>query len=60
MQQAIFVTYWLFLKIIEDSEERLTSDQEIEDLLNVIATKLPDSQEETMKEKAEDEDDASP
>ena len=27
--------------MIEESEERLKTDQEIEDLLNVIATKLP-------------------
>ncbi|XP_020619842.1 DNA-directed RNA polymerase III subunit RPC9-like [Orbicella faveolata] len=43
--------------IIEDSEERLKTDQEIEELLNVIATKLPDIHEETVsEEKQEDEE----
>lgn len=45
--------------IIEDSEERLKTDQEIEELLNVIATKLPDIHEETMNNKHDDEDEMS-
>ncbi|PFX17286.1 DNA-directed RNA polymerase III subunit RPC9-like [Stylophora pistillata] len=46
--------------IIEDSEERLKTDQEIEELLNVIATKLPDPNEETVvEEKQEDEEEMS-
>ncbi|KAJ7333903.1 hypothetical protein OS493_015997 [Desmophyllum pertusum] len=46
--------------IIEDSEERLKTDQEIEELLNVIATKLPDIHEETVsEEKQENEEEMS-
>lgn len=42
--------------MIEDSEERLKTDQEIEELLNVIATKLPDIHEETVSEEKQDDE----
>jgi len=45
--------------IIEDSEERFKTDQEIEELLNVIATKLPDIHDETADEKNGDEEEMS-
>ncbi|KAL9981090.1 hypothetical protein ACROYT_G009749 [Oculina patagonica] len=45
--------------IIEDSEERLKTDQEIEELLNVIATKLPDIHEETVSEEKHEDDEMS-
>lgn len=47
--------------IIEDSEERLKTDQEIEQLLDIIASKLPDSdiRDETDGDKQKEEDEIS-
>lgn len=62
---SCFEVLWLPLlsyfvtQIIEDSEERLKTDQEIEELLNVIATKLPDIYEETVSEEKQEEDEMS-
>ena len=53
-----FLPYFV-TQIIEDSEERLKTDQEIEELLNVIATKLPDIYEETVSEEKQEEDEMS-
>lgn len=37
-----FFKYHFLLQIIEDCEDRLKTDEEIEQLLNIISSKLPD------------------